>query len=139
MINPLFYGTINKGKLILETPQKYLVHLSGLEGKRVELILRKRKSKRSNQQNKAYWGIAIEILCDKTGYTKDQMHFALKEKFASRIDPVTELRIVESTSKMDTVRFNKYYADIQQWATEFLNGCYIPDPNEIPDYEVANC
>ena len=37
---------------------------------------------------------------------------------------------------MDTVRFNKYYEDIQRWAIEFL-GCYIPDPNEMPDYEVA--
>jgi hypothetical protein len=136
MIAPLFYGTINKGKLILETPQRYLVHLSGLEGKKVELVLRKRKSKRSINQNSAYWGIAIEILCEKTGYTKEQMHFALKEKFASTIDPVTGLRIVESTAAMNTVRFNKYYADIQQWAIEFLD-CYIPDPNEIPDYEVA--
>ena len=59
------------------------------------------------------------------------MHDALKEKFASRRDEKTGLLIVESTAKMDTVRFMKYYDDIQVWAAEFLD-VYIPDPNEAP-------
>jgi len=132
-MTPIFTGEIINGKLKLDNPNRYLVHLSSLNGKKIELVLRRRKSKRSLQQNKAYWGIAIEILKNHLGYDKDEMHHALKVKFASRTDPDTGLVIVESTTKMDTKRFGEYYADIQRWAAEFLN-CYIPSPNEI-DYQ----
>ena len=131
-MTPIFTGTIEKGKLKLDNPNKYLVRIAMLNGKRVELILRQQKSKRSLRQNSAYWGIVIEILRNHLGYDKDEVHFALKQKFASRVDSATGLVIVESTTKMDTKRFNQYYSDIQRWAAEFLN-CYIPSPNEI-DY-----
>jgi hypothetical protein len=132
-MTPIFTGTIEKGKLKLDSPDRYLVHLAALEGKKIELIIRRRKSKRSIQQNRAYFGIAVEILSNHTGFDKDEMHDALKVKFASRTDPVTGLTIVESTTKMDTKRFIEYYESIQRWAAEFLN-CYIPSPNEI-DYQ----
>ena len=131
-INQIFRGHIERGKLILDDPGKYFVRLSGLEGQRVELIVRKQKSQRSLNQNSAYWGIAIEILCSHTGYDRETMHEALKAKFASYEDLKTGLMVIESTAKMDTVRFMKYYDDIQRWAAEFLN-CYIPSPNE-PDW-----
>jgi hypothetical protein len=127
-----FVGKVEKGKPVLDRPNKYLVKLASLEGKRVELVIRLQKSKRSNQQNAAYWGIVIEILSNHTGFSKDEIHEALKQKFASRVDPDTGLTIVESTTKMDTKRFIQYYEDIQRWAAEFLD-CYIPNPNEI-DY-----
>ena len=132
-MNPVFTGTIEKGKLKLDNPHKYLVRIAALEGKKVELILRQQKAKRSIRQNSAYWGIVIEILSNHLGYDKDSMHDALKVKFASRVDPETGLTITESTAKMDTKRFIEYYESIQRWAAEFLN-CYLPSPNEI-DYQ----
>ncbi|MFZ4441066.1 MAG: hypothetical protein ACOYOS_21860 [Syntrophales bacterium] len=132
---PIFAGTIDKGKLILDQPQRYLVQLSALNGKKIELILRKRRSQRSIQQNSAYWGLAVEILCNHTGYDKETMHAALKHKFASHVDGVSGLTVVESTTKMDTKRFMKYYEDIQRWAAEYLH-VYIPSPNEV-DYSRA--
>ena len=81
MTTPLWPGQVTKGKLILETPMRYLAYLSGLEGKRVELILRKQKSKRSDQQNRYYWGVVIEILANHCGYEAEEMHEALKIKF----------------------------------------------------------
>ena len=129
MPSPVLTGRIEKGKLILDSPHRYLVRLSVLNGKLVELILRPRRKQRSINQNAAYWGIVIEILCNHTGYDKDTMHEALKAKFASHQDPDTGLLIIESTAKMDTKRFNKYYEEIQRWAAEFLD-CYIPSPNE---------
>ena len=132
MTIPIFKGHIDKGRIKHETPEKFAVYLAKLEGKRVEIIVRKQKSQRSIDQNRAYWGIVIEILSDHLGYDKDEVHSAMKVKFASRIDEKTGLIVVESTAKMNTVRFNKYYEDIQRWASEFLN-VYIPDPNEC-DY-----
>ena len=129
MPSPVFTGRIENGKLILDSPHRYIVRLSALNGKLVELVIRKRRSQRSPNQNAAYWGIVVEILSNHTGYDKDTMHEALKAKFASRTDEKTGLLVIESTAKMNTVRFNRYYSDIQQWAAEFL-GCYIPSPNE---------
>ena len=128
---PIFYGTINKGKLILEAPQRYLVHLSGLEGKRVELILRKRKSQRSLQQNKYYWGVVVEILASHCGYDPDEMHEALKVKFLSEgQDEKTGLIKVRSTTKMTTDEFIKYTDKVIRWAAQDL-GVFIPDPNQV--------
>ena len=134
-MNPIFQGKINKGRLILETPDRFRVHLSRYEGQQVEFSLRKKKSQRSSEQNRAYFGIAVEILCKHTGFSREEMHEALKQKFASRIDEKTGLTIVESTASMDTVRFMRYYDDIQKWAAEFLN-VYIPSPGEPPMVEL---
>jgi len=134
-MNPIFQGKINKGKLILETPDRFWAHLSRYEGQQVELSLRKKKNQRSPEQNRAYFGIAVEILCEHTGFGREEMHEALKQKFASRIDEKTGLTIVESTAGMDTARFMRYYDDIQKWAAEFLN-VYIPSPGEPPMVEL---
>lgn len=134
-MNPVFLCKVESGKLIFENPQRFLAYQKTLEGKPLELILRKRKTQRSNQQNRAYWGIVIEILSREIGYSKDETHLALKQKFASYTDFLTGLTIMESTAKMNTKRFMEYYQDIQRWAAEFLN-CDIPDPGEIePDME----
>jgi hypothetical protein len=119
----------------LETTQRYLVYLSGLEGKRVEVCVRKQRSQRSLKQNAAYWGIAIEILSNHLGYDENECHHAMKIKFASRVDEKTGLTIIQSTAKMDTQQFIKYYEAIQRWAIEFLN-VYIPDPNECDPGQV---
>ncbi len=130
-MNPVFTGKVEKGKLVLDTPDRFVIYLAKFEGERVETVVRKKKSQRSINQNAAYWGIAVEILCEHTGYDKDTLHDALRQKFASHVDPVTGLTVIESTAKMDTVRFMKYYDEIQRWAAEFLN-VYIPSPNESP-------
>jgi hypothetical protein len=128
---PTFPGRIVKGRLILDSPSRFQVHVARYEGKPVEVVVRQKKSQRSLNQNAAYWGIAVEILCEHTGYDRETMHDCLRQKFASRIDPNTGLTIVESTASMDTKRFCEYYEAIQRWAAEFL-GVQIPSPNEVP-------
>ena len=130
-MNPIHSGKVEKGKQIFDNPHRYLVHTLKFEGKRFEIVLRAPKKQRSNPQNAYYWGVVIEIL--KTyleGYTAEEIHEALKIKFASRHDPETGLVVVESTAGMDTKRFNEYFEAIKQWAAEFFDNCYIPDPNE---------
>jgi hypothetical protein len=130
MIRP-FYGNIEKGKLILEAPHAYLVYLASLEGKRIELILKKRKSQRSLAQNSYYWGVVIEILSNHTGYESEEMHEALKVKFLSEgTDEKTGLIKVKSTAKMNTDEFIKYTDKIIRWAAQDL-GVFIPDPNQV--------
>ena len=128
-MNSVFTGIITKGKEVFDNPERYAVHKAKLEGQRFELVLRKETHRRTDQQNRYMWGIVYEIISETTGYDPEQVHDALKEKFASHRDD-TGLMVTERTSKMDTVRFTKYIDDIKRWSAEFLH-CYIPDAGEL--------
>lgn len=106
-------------------------------GKYVVMKLEKKKKKRSNQQNAYYWGVCIPII--QTGLTdagyegmnKDKTHDMLKLLFLRDIvdgdgEPIA---VIKETKELTTTEFADYIAELQQWASEFLN-VYIPDPNE---------
>ena len=125
---PIFTGIIDKGKLILDQPQKYLVHLASLENRRVELILRKRRSQRSIEQNRYYWGVIVEILADHFGYNPEEMHEALKFHFLKSHED--KLVTVKSTAKLSTDEFARYINQIVIWAaTEYQ--IFIPPAGEV--------
>jgi hypothetical protein len=131
MTAPVFTGIIDKGKLILDQPQRYLVHLANHEGKKVELVLRKRRTKRSDSQNRYYWGVCVEILANHCGYEPEELHEALKVKFLSdRQEDENGLMRVRSTAKLTTDEFIAYTNRVVRWAAESL-GVYIPSPNEV--------
>jgi hypothetical protein len=129
-MNPVFTGRIEKGKVILDNPNRYLVQISRLEGQRIEAVLRKQKSQRSINQNNYYFGVVIELLSDHTGYEKDEMHEALKEKFLSSEIDEHGLRKIKSTTKLKTTEMEDYLERIRRWAATELN-CYVPLPNEV--------
>ena len=131
----IFLCQVKNNKVVLDHPSKFTEFAKSLNGKYCELILRKRKSKRSLDANNYYWGVVIQRLAEYLGYNtaeqKEQLHHALKEKFASVKDD-NGLVMMESTAKMSTERFQKYLADIRQWTAEFLN-YRLPEPNEIEE------
>jgi hypothetical protein len=141
-MNPIFKGIADKKymgcyfpcvKFDPYTLERIGKHIASCEGY-IELIIRKQKSQRSLNQNSAYWGIAIEILSECEvfgGYTKEEIHDALRKEFLSTVDPKTGLTKIRSTTDLSTIEFNDYYATIQRWAASFCK-VYIPDPNEPP-------
>jgi hypothetical protein len=128
-MNPIFTGRIVRGRVALDDAGKYVVYISHLEGKVIELILRIRRSKRSLKQNKFYWAVVIPILADHFGYESQEMHSALKFKFL-RTHEKEELVSVRSTTSLNTKEFMDYIERIQRWAATD-HQIYIPDPNEI--------
>ncbi len=126
---PVFYGHVTKGKIKLDRPDAYLVWLAGLEGKLIELTLRKERHARTLNQNRYYWGVVVELLSQHFGYDKDEMHEALKFKFLKKYED-SELPTVGSTTKLSTIDFNEYIEKVMRWAvTE--HQIYIPEPNEV--------
>lgn len=126
---PKFPGTIKDGKPVLDNIRKYRAYLAGFkEGARIELVLRKQTKKRTDPQNRFYWGVVIPMLAEHFGYSKDEMHEALKWKFLQK--PGANPPTVGSTKKMDTVKFNAYIEQIQVWAAQEYS-IIIPDPNEV--------
>ena len=102
--------------------------LAGLEGKRIELIVRKETTVRSSQQNKFYWSVVVEILGNHFGYEPEEMHEALKFKFLQQHGGT--LPTVKSTTKLSTMEFADYIDKIMRWAASDYQ-IYIPNAGEV--------
>jgi hypothetical protein len=132
------YGSIDdKGKLTLSNPDNFKSDLQKLKGKnRVYIVVDEEKPSRSSNQNKYYWSVIIGTLSSELGYTTDEMHEVLKEKFLPKreIDLLGDKIKIGSSAKLKTDEFEKYLEDIRRFAAEKLN-IIIPLPNEILEKE----
>jgi len=130
-------GCIRDGRLFLHNRKAFNSAVSGLrEGTQVELAVTRLYATRSIKQNRWYWGVAVALLSEHTGYGPEEMHDILKAKFLPKHLAVTNGngRIVDSfviggsTRELNTVEFKEYTERVQQWAADDL-GVVIPDPD----------
>ncbi len=82
---------------------------------------------RSNQQNKYYFWVVIDLLRNHIWETSDDMHEILKYKFLK--DKTWEHFKIRDTKSLTTKEFEDYLTNIKIWAARDL-WVYIPDPNE---------
>jgi hypothetical protein len=94
------------------------------------------KQSRSNNQNRYYWGVVVELLSEHTGFDREDVHEILKHRFLRRTVWVHTKHgtqeqniITKSTTGMTTKAFEDYLSDIRRWASAEL-GVYLPEPNE---------
>lgn len=92
---------------------------------------------RSHPQNKYYWGCVVQTLSDELGYTKDEIHEILKDKFLGVRVPLKNPKGIEifgwikkSTTSLDTKDWEELMSQIRIWASATL-GILILEPNEI--------
>ena len=125
-------GTVDdSGKLQLADSDTFRRVVAQLAGARVELTIRRAKSKRSLRQNAYYWGVVVAMLAEHLGYQQDEMHEALKFKFLRlHEDEVDGLPRVRSSASLSTAEFNTYVENVVTWAGADL-GLNIPDPNQV--------
>ncbi len=135
-MNPVFRGTVTKGVAVPDNPIRFAAHVRSLEGKPVELIVRKFRKSRSNPQNRYYWGVVIALLVEAFGWDDDeesdkdaaeQMHDALRMMFLKV--HFEELTTIRSTASLSTVEFEDYMLKCRKFGAE--RGCQIPEPNEV--------
>ena len=97
------------------------------EGTMLELVVKEIEN-RTQLQNSYYWGQVIgspskegSLMSNEMfqGYTKQELHEALKEKFE-----------VKSTAGMEQEEFTEYINKIIRWAAEFAD-MYIKEPEDI--------
>ncbi len=130
-MNPVFHGKVENDVIVLDNKDRFRAHRKTLEGERIDLILRKRTSQRSDNQNRYYHGVIIKLLSESTGYTADEMHENLKRMFLSTKDEHGLIRI-GSTATLKTLEFKDYLDKIIRWAAIDL-GVPIPEPDSV-DY-----
>ncbi|MEN6623987.1 MAG: hypothetical protein ABFD50_20880 [Smithella sp.] len=124
---PVFHGKIEGSIVIWDTPEKVREYLKGLEGKRIDITVKRERSQRSINQNNYYFGVVCKVLGDYFGYEVDDMHEALKLKFL-QVGPC-DVPTIKSTTKLNTSEFEDYLERIRRWAaTEY--SVQIPLPGE---------
>lgn len=148
MANELVYtaNVTEEGQLKIVGRKGFDEDMKGFAGGRIIIRIKKYRKSRSNKQNAYYHGCVIAYVqqglidqgVDKRLTGADNVHHMLREMFLKEDVPVGDagefVSMVKSTTDLSTTEFMDYIADIQKWASEFLN-IYIPDPGEQTDLE----
>ena len=130
-IVPVFYGRVlNGGLLVLERPKDYGRYVRSFAGKHVEIVLKRRRMKRTEKQSRYYFGVVVPLIAEHCGYEKDEMHELLAMKFL-RIenDPVTGSPRRKSTPETDTKEFSDYVDACIRLAAGL--GVVIPEARQV--------
>lgn len=132
MIAPIFYGNVEKGELRLIGRDRFKQYLYTLNGKEVQVTVSLKGRARSERQNKYLWGVVYKLLSDYFGYTPDEMHELMKQKFAPKKEKKMgdEILLIPcSTTELLTINFNEYLEQIKQFGAE--HNVIIPDPEKV--------
>lgn len=131
MIDLVFYGKVlSGGLLVLDKPQEYAKHVRAHRGRFVEILLRKRKTQRSSQANRYYFGVVVKLLADHCGYDRQEMHEALAMRFLRIEDcPITGAPRRKRTPDTDSQEFSEYVNHCIRLAAEF--GVVIPEAKDV--------
>lgn len=110
----------------LDSQNYYQHQLNQFEiGERVTMIITNKKSKRTDQQNKYYWGVYLPLIAEETGERDlNKLHELFKGKFLTKaIEEVLgeKVRIKKSTTRLSTKEFTEYIS-----AIENLTGVQAP-------------
>nr|DAR29731.1 MAG TPA: Putative HNHc nuclease [Caudoviricetes sp.] len=124
----LFASIDEEGRLTFDNAAEFAKARGLLRGRQVQVLIEPRKKPRSLQENGYYWGVVLELLSKWSGYSKEEMHDALRGKFLCVFSQSVGLEMSKSTSALSTVEFEQYLSDVRQWASE--QGVFIPLPNE---------
>ena len=126
-----YYSEVKNGHLSKSVRNKIASEILQFEGKKVTVTIQKLKSHRSIQQNR-YWWLAMTILGNELGYSKEETHELMKFKFLKServIEKTGEiLEYIESTTTLGKSDFADMVTDMVRWAASM--GIVIPLPGE---------
>ncbi len=133
--NPLLRGRVSEdGTRILWDGldgKRFDVIKKHLAGEQIEVVIGKRKKKRSLRQNAYMWAVVNPMIAEAAGYsTAEEAHDALRMHFLL-VHNEERPDTIRSTTELTTVEMEEYLAKCRQLAAE-LWGIYIPEPNEVP-------
>src|SRR3990167_7750205 len=138
-ILPLFKAEIKNSELVVPDAEKSRMRkwsMSQNDGE-VEIRLGKKKRKRSNKQNAAFWVLPVQLIYEGTHgqwESEDDVYHFIEDKFSKKkaIKIGNELRWVTRKLKtLNSTEFGEVYQAVQRWSAEALN-LQINDPD--PEY-----
>lgn len=124
--------TVRQGRLILPDTVEFRRLLDSLEGKDVDLGIKKWEPFSTDNQFAYYYGIVLKVIAEKTGYSRDDLDLILKNKFLYTYVPLGDSieRRLLSKQEITSQEFSEFIETVTRWAAEKLE-LVIPDPNEV--------
>jgi len=136
------FSTVHDGNLKRNRPLIKKA-ISSFEGKNVTITIERTKKKRTNPQNRFYWGVVVPLIRQGLNdlghyFTDSQAHEFIKQHVADNYPEVIieEINLnglvsrrIRSTSELTTSQFMDFNEVINQFAADYLN-IVIPSPNE---------
>ena len=109
--------TTSKKQLKLNAPIWYQHEINKFkDGDPVTLVITNKKPKRTEVQNRYYWGVYLPMISQETGNDMDDLHTLFKGMFLSK-EIVTVLgkpvRRTKSTTELSTGEFGDYIRQIE--------------------------
>lgn len=129
-LTPIFLARIDDGKLVFEQAARVRQHVRRLEGKLVQVVIKRLRHQRTLRANRYYWGVVVKLMADEFGYDAQELHEALAMKFL-RIDdcPITGSPRRKPTPECETKEFAEYTDACIRLAAE--HGIVVPSPDEV--------
>lgn len=130
-MTPVFTGKVtDEGKILFDRPRDFREYMDTLRRNNVQVVVRRYRSKRSNEANRYYWGCVVALMAEEFGYTKDELHEVLAMKFLRIEDcPITGVPRRKRTPNCDTKEFSEYVDACIRLAAE--HGIHVPAPDEV--------
>jgi hypothetical protein len=100
------------------------------ESDKAIIEIKEDKDSRSTKQNRLYWQW-IKVMTE-TGYTKDEMHVIMRDKFLGYEEVTTKtnvIRVLRSTTDLKVGEFKDYLEQIDIFASEY--GIVLPRPEDL--------
>ncbi len=129
-------GFVKRGRLEIRNRKQFTGALRRMRDGEVLVTIEKKSATRSQQSNRYYWGVVVELLSEHTGYTPEEIHDVLKAKFLPKTLAVAdgngeikgEFVIGGTTTKLNKLEFGEFIERVRRWAAEDLS-VVIPDPD----------
>ncbi len=122
-----FYGRVERGQIKVDA-KAFALQIGQLEGKPIELILRRERRRRDPQQN-YYWGVVLKAFAEALKRDPQDVHEALRREFLPA-EHFRGLTFAVSTAEIDKVQFSRYLDRVLSLAAEL--GIAIAEP--VPEF-----
>lgn len=132
-IRPKHQIKVRNGRPQFSNLERFYDDLRGFEGMDAYITIQEYRFKRSDAQNRYYWGVVVKMIADYAGYFIDEVHEALKLKFLPTKEVLVagqKYLVASSTASLNTAEFEEYVSKIRIWADTELE-IKIPEPNEV--------
>lgn len=117
---PRFAATVDvSGKVHVHDRLAFDTWTAGLAKQKVEIVIQRWQKRRTLEQNRAWWGLALKTLAEWNGDETEVWHERLKRQFN-----------IKSTKKLTVAEFEELREKTIRWAA-ITHGVVIPDPESV--------
>jgi hypothetical protein len=125
---PIWHGAVKDGKILFDDPARLKQYVPTLDGKRVEVVVRREVRHKSRNQ-RSYLHAALKQFADHKGVSLAYLKALLKLKFLWDGEKVDEggLPVVPSTEDLSMEQYGEFIDNVVRIAAEY--GCVIASPD----------